>query len=97
MVQKEKGAVMKEKRNLKGLVPEIQEKIADGRDLQDIYDELELDKGQRQTVSMYLRRNEPIAEEVLVFMPERIRPKKYITFNGKRYQDITADFFDCGG
>ena len=34
--------------------------------------------------------------EDYIILPEKPKVKKYVIANGKRYEDITAEFIDCG-
>ena len=86
------------KTNVKDLMPFVEEEIAKGRNKMDVYKELGLSQNQIQSANYYLRKAKEIEEnKKLIFAQERVRFKKYITIHGKRYEDITADFIDCGG
>ena len=74
---------------LKSIVPWIFEEMCKGRDLEEIFDELGLSANQR-------RDEEELIQEH-IFSLQRLRVRKYITVNGKRYQDITNEYIDCGG
>lgn len=91
---------MKDKmKDLKGLVPYIQAELAKGRTRKSIFDELNLNPGQRSNLVYHLKGLEPPKDEMedLTFIPTKMRVKKYVMFNNKRYVDITEDVIDCGG
>ena len=75
--------------DLKSIVPWLVDEMKNGRDLEEIFDELGLDQKQKRC------QEELIQEHI--FSLQRMRVKKYITINGKRYLDVTPDFIDCGG
>jgi len=85
--------------DLKSLVPWVKEEMDKGRTKKDIYDEVGLNKYQRQNINAYLRYDEPAKDEVeeYLIIPEHVHEKRYVTFNGKRYVDVTPEFIDCGG
>lgn len=84
--------------DLKSLVPWVKEELDKGRTKKDIYDEVGLNKYQRQNINAYLRveRQEEEAEEIII-IPEHVHEKRYVFFKGKRYVDVTREFIDCGG
>lgn len=73
----------------KSIVPWIFEEMRKGRNVEEIFDELGFDAKQR-------RLEEGLIQEH-IFSLQRMRVRKYITVNGKRYQDITNEYIDCGG
>jgi hypothetical protein len=91
---------MRERRDLKGMMPYIKAELQKGRAKKEIFAELDLDQSAKTNIEHYLRR-ERIEEydyvESYVIIPPRMRQKKYVTVNGKRYEDITEDIIDCGG
>lgn len=84
--------------DLKSIVPWVKEELEKGRPKAEIYDEIGLNSYQRQNINAYLRYDAPPKEEPkYLIIPEKKKERKFITINGKVYEDITDQLIDCGG
>lgn len=91
---------MKPRRNIKALLPYVEEQLALGRRKMEILQQdLHLSKSQVELINLYMRKDEPPKVEVeeYIIIPERVHEKRYVTYKGKRYLDVTREFIDCGG
>lgn len=95
---------MDNKRDLKAMIPQVLQMMADGIEEKDALDSLHLPAGSRAQLRYHVDRainpNPPSLEEEekeLIIIPEKPHRKKYVVVNGKKYRDITEEIIDCGG
>jgi len=85
--------------DIKSLVPYAKEQMAQGKTLNEVIKDLDLDWNRASLLKYHVHRTEPAIreEDMYTFIPQKVKIVKFVMVNGKRYRDVTENLIDCGG